>query len=49
MDITDDVEGPVLLASVDPERLAFNRRRVDRVLGVQREDVSKAFALQEAQ
>src|SRR6266550_669432 len=47
MDIADDVERSMLIASVYPERLALHDGRIDGLFGLQGENVSEAFALQE--
>ena len=47
MDIADDVERPVLIAPVYPERLALHDGRIDRLFRLQGENVSEAFPFQE--
>src|SRR5256886_14968364 len=47
MDIADDVERSMLIASVYPERLTLHDGRIDGVFRLQGENVSEAFALQE--
>jgi len=47
MDVADNVERSVLIPPVNPERLALHDGRIDRLFRLQREDVSKAFSLQE--
>src|SRR5207248_4950853 len=48
MDIADDVERPVLIAPIYPERLALHDGRIDRFFRLQGENVSEAFPFQEA-
>src|SRR5438067_1469540 len=49
MDIADDVERPVVVTTVGIERLALNRRFLDHLHRVEREDVPESLALQAAQ
>src|SRR5438128_6285910 len=48
MDIADDVERSMLIAPVNPERLALYDGRIDRLFRLQGENVSKAFPFQKA-
>src|SRR5262249_60622795 len=49
MDVADDVEGPVLVLPVIPERLALDGNGVDLLGRREHEDVPKALALEAAE
>src|SRR5205809_1027565 len=44
--VTDDVERPMLMAQVTPERLSFDLNRVDLLRGIEDVDVAKPFAFE---